>query len=226
MLVTFSGCDGAGKTTQIDALMAVAKEKNLSVSFVWGRGGYTPVFQFFKGLCLWMIGKKNLPGEAFGGVSKSYIGRRKRLLGNRLVSQVWLSLAIMDLILFYGIYLRILRARHDLVLCDRYLEDTRIDFEHNFPNTFSRRSFGWRFLNRICPEADLKVVLTIPVSVSQERSVKKNEPFPDDAHTLAFRLACYQEWPEFNCSKTLKIDGTKPLYEISAQISEAGIVKQ
>ena len=85
MLVTFSGCDGAGKSTQILELMKAAKENNLSTTFVWSRGGYTPIFQFVKGLLLWVIGKKKHRDAGLVGVSDTYTNRRRRLLKNKLV---------------------------------------------------------------------------------------------------------------------------------------------
>ena len=41
-LITFSGLDSAGKSTQIDKVINYLNLKKQKVRLVWSRGGYTP----------------------------------------------------------------------------------------------------------------------------------------------------------------------------------------
>src|SRR4051812_20419538 len=47
-LVTFSGLDGAGKSTQIELVAASMRSSGYTVVRLWSRGGYTPIFESLK----------------------------------------------------------------------------------------------------------------------------------------------------------------------------------
>ena len=57
MIVSFSGCDGAGKSTQINQLIKSLRLNGYKVKYIWSRGGYTPTFSIAKICVLWMFGK-------------------------------------------------------------------------------------------------------------------------------------------------------------------------
>jgi thymidylate kinase len=48
MIVTFSGMDDAGKTTQINKLIFNLENNNKDVSYIWARDGYTLGLELFK----------------------------------------------------------------------------------------------------------------------------------------------------------------------------------
>jgi thymidylate kinase len=110
-----------------------------------------------------------------------------------LVRSLWLSLAILDLLLIYGIYVRISRILGFVVIADRYLLDTKIDFQLNFPQVNLDRWTLWKCLSRITPEPDASFLLVIPVEKSLERSAIKGEPFPDTEGNLRKRLELYEK---------------------------------
>ena len=101
MIITFSGCDGSGKSTQIDLLHCHLHQSNKSVKKIWSRGGYTPGFALFKKLFLWALGKRGSDKKTIHQKNISYFERRKSLLRYKFVSRIWLFFAILDLILFY-----------------------------------------------------------------------------------------------------------------------------
>ena len=47
-LITFSGMDGAGKSTQISILKNTIKSNGQRCFVLWARGGYTNNFEFLK----------------------------------------------------------------------------------------------------------------------------------------------------------------------------------
>ena len=218
MIITFSGCDGSGKSTQIDLLYGHLNKSNKSVKKIWSRGGYTPGFTFFKKLFLWVLGKKGSHKKTLDQQNISYFERRKSLLRYRFVSRIWLFFAILDLFLFYCVYLRLLNIVFSVVLCDRFVHDTKIDFIRNFPSVFNEESWFWKILLYLCPEPKIRFVFTVPVALSQQRAMQKKEPFPDNASTLEFRLKCYTEWKEFNTANSVKINGTYSVGSIEKKI--------
>ena len=107
--------------------------------------------------------------------------------------RLWLSLALLDLLWVYGVQIRWHRYRGRLVLCDRYLWDTAIDFRLNFPQEKLDHYWLWRLLERISPQPDAAFLMLLSVEESVRRSEMKGEPFPDPPDVLRQRLAYYQD---------------------------------
>jgi thymidylate kinase len=80
-----------------------------------------------------------------------------------------------------------------VVLCDRYLWDTAIDFRLNFPQEKLDEYWLWRLLERISPQPDAAFLMLLSVKESLRRSEMKGEPFPDPPDSLRQRLAYYQD---------------------------------
>ena len=165
---------------------------------IWARGGYTPVFSLIKKLLQGVFDKK-IPKS---GPSQS----RARILKGKYVAQTWLAIAIVDMALFYGVYARLLLLSGYVVICDRYVEDTEIDFRRNFADQFEPSSVLWRLLLLIVPTASHSFLLHVPVETTLIRSKKKSEPFPDSIETLKFRLDSYLNEEVFPSSNYIKID--------------------
>jgi thymidylate kinase len=212
MLIVFSGTDGAGKSTQIDLIRINCEKNSKTVHHLWARGGYTPGFNYLKKLLRYMLWKK-LPES---GLSNN----RNKMLKKKSVSSIWLTLAILDLILFYAIYVRGLSCLGRIVICDRYIEDTYLDFTYNFGKSFNENGFLWRLLVLLAPKPDAAFLLTVPVDVSQYRSMLKNEPFPDTLETLGWRLKMYMDETMFPSEKYQKIDCRQSIVSIQVKIKE------
>lgn len=183
-LWAFSGIDGAGKTTQIEMLIERLRREGRPVRRIWARGGYTPLFEFAKGL-LRRTSSRALPKP---GRSKA----RTQQFRRPLIRKVWLLISIFDLFLYYGVYVRWLRLTGRIVVSDRWVMDTELDFELNFAEEHVPRWLSWRLLKAFMPRPAEHFVFLIPVEESLRRSEEKNEPFPDDAEVLAKRLAFYR----------------------------------
>jgi dTMP kinase len=198
MFLVFSGTDGAGKSTQIDLIKSYYESEGRRVSHIWARGGYTPGFNLIKKVLRLLAGKR-LPSS---GVSDN----REAMIKKQSVSNLWLTIAILDLILFYAIYTRFLQFMGRIVICDRYIEDTYLDFTYNFGDSFNSAGILWRVLVMLAPKSSKAFLLTVPVDVSITRSKLKNEPFPDVPETLAWRLKQYNDEAIFPSNKFYKID--------------------
>ncbi len=212
MIIVFSGTDGAGKSTQIERLMLALEDRGKKPVYLWSRGGYTPLFSRIKDLARVLLGKK-LPKS---GRSQA----REKLLNKGFVSHMWLIIAIADLILLYGVYVRWLKARGKIVVCDRYIEDTYLDFKYNFGTSFNPNGILWKTLLMVSPEPDYAFLLTVPVDVSLYRSQIKNEPFPDSRETLEWRLTQYNDESVFPANKFYRIDCQQDIDAIQELIQD------
>jgi thymidylate kinase len=184
LLITFSGLDGAGKSTQIEWLKNDLQQRGYVTRTVWARGGYTPGIEGLKRLARRLLRRKLPPS--------GHSAQRSQTFGKSWVRWLWLSLAILDLIWVYSAQLRWWKWRGQAVICDRYVWDTLIDFRLNFPHEGVERWLLWRLLIRSAPKPDAAFVMLIPVEESLRRSDLKGEPFRDSADVLSRRLQQYQ----------------------------------
>lgn len=213
MIVAFSGIDGAGKSTQIELLQKYYSEKNQESIVIWARGGYTSGMKWLKNT-LRKSKVKSIP--ATGGKSKD----RDQAFKNPKVRKIWLTLAILDLLRIYGIQVRWFQLRGKHVIFDRFLEDTLMDFNLNFPQENLGNWWLWKLLKKLSVSPQVHYVLLIPVEESQRRSVLKNEPFPDSAEVLISRIDFYKSLIQAS-SKYVYIDCMNKIDIVFNQIKES-----
>ena len=209
MIVVFSGVDGAGKSTQIDILKEQIEGQGLSVISVWSRGGYTPGFELLKKFLRIALGKKV--------ISSGKSARRDKIMSKSFVNYLWLIMAMLDLLILYAIIFRVKSLLGKVVICDRYLGDTFIDFSLNFPNSDFEKMWLWKLLVAISPKPDVSFLFILPVEESMRRSKLKKEPFPDSRDTLKNRIDIYQMHGLFQGKNWTMIDGLHSI-DFSANI--------
>lgn len=207
--IVFSGLDCSGKSTQIEFLRNEFEKKGKKNLVFWSRGGYTPGFQKLKDLMRSISGKK-LPKPGF-------TPQRQKALSNPIIRRIWLSIAMLDLIYYYSIYLRIKYLLNYNIICDRYIMDTNIDFNLAYPKVKTHNWLLWKILKFTAIKPKLHFVSTIPVNESIKRSKNKFEPYPDSPETLKKRLMIYKDQISQN-KRLIFIDGLRDMHEIKKSI--------
>lgn len=183
-LITLSGIDCAGKTTQIDLLVDALRNQGLSVAEFWYRPGYSPELDTLRS---WI--RRRSP-DTLPAPGRASVGREEAF-SRAGVSQAWVAVALCDMALQYAVKLRTLLTMHDVVICDRYLADAALDFEMRFPDMEVPDSVWFHLVKSVCPQPDLNIVLTISHEEMLARMEIKQEPFPDPPETRDRRFDAY-----------------------------------
>lgn len=208
-MITFSGIDCSGKSTQISIIKEKLIDKKIKIKVIWSRGGYTPVLEFIKNV--FRRDKKMSESE-----KENY---RSEIHKNRLKRKILLWISIFDLVFYYGIYFRVLELFRYKILADRYIWDTFIDFQIKYGDIKFEKWFIWRFLLITHLKPKHSIILTIPAEESLRRSDLKFEPFPENYEQRVIRINHYVK--EINNKKWKNvIDATKSIDRVSSEIME------
>lgn len=217
VLIALSGADCAGKSTQRDLLVEALSAQGTPPISVYTRPGYTPGLTVVKGTLRALSGRKKLLRS---GVSDapSRFPRRAANLGNPLLHWLWLTASLLDLLLLYGLQMRLWRARGRAVVCNRYLLDALVDFRVNFPGERVERRWLCRWLRRIALRPDAAFCLLIPPELTLERARAKARFHWETPEVLGDRWREYQVLSDDLGVQVL--DGTCPVQELARSIRE------
>lgn len=207
-MISFSGIDCSGKSTQIDLLVKKLEAEGKKCEVVWSRGGYTPGVDFLKKLI--RGGKTTTKEERLEQSAKVNENMKKRKL-------LFIA-SLMDLWRFYTISLRI-KGIGKTIICDRYIWDTYIDFKMKYPEYDFEHGFWWRLTLKTMAKPKPSFCLLIPAEMSMYRSSLKDEPFPEPIEVRQDRIDLYMRELKNNRWQ-YKIDATKSIQEVFQSIVE------
>lgn len=176
---------------------------------LWTRLGYTPAFEAAKGAIRRFLGRKLPP--------RGHSAQRSDLMRRGGVHTIWMSAAVADLLFTYGVVVPTIAAAGRPVICDRYIWDALIDRALFHPEAAwvdRMLTAGFRLLPR---RPDAALLLWVPLAVSEERSIAKNEPFPDPPERRARRHRAYADLLERDELRVVDA-GSKP-EEVAAEIA-------
>ncbi len=154
MIITLSGTDGVGKSTQLLKIMELLKSRGIDFRVQYVRGGKTPLTIIYQRILSRIF-------RAETSISKPciYIG----------IAFAWIELAY-----YWIVMLRFINKPERIVLCDRYLWDTYVDLQCKYPE-WHGDSLLWKILEKLSPTPDLAILYTASASQIAERMRKKGE---------------------------------------------------
>lgn len=149
-LVSFSGIDGAGKSTQIDALRSRLQETGMQVRVIpfWDEVARLKNLRETSG-------HKIFKGDKGVGSPDRPIERRDKNVRSRTMSLVRLFLYSVDALSLRFVVRRALRSNAGLLICDRYAWDEFVNL--NLRNPFMRLYV--RFIVKLVPRPDVSYIL-------------------------------------------------------------------
>ena len=205
-MISFSGVDCCGKSTQIQKICAELDKQNKKYGVIWSRGGYTPGIEFIKKI---IRRGKTEPRE-------KRVAESVKVQSNSKMRRILFVASLIDLWLFYTISLRI-KGIGKTVICDRSSWDTYIDFKMKYPEYDFENGFWWKLTLKTMVKPKPSFCLFIPAEMSMYRSTLKDEPFPESIEVRQERIDWYMR-EQKNKRWQYEIDATKSIDEVYAQI--------
>ena len=152
MIITFSGPDGIGKSDQLMRLSRAFQVQGIDHNIMHVRGLETPLTKLYRK----MIRKWN-KGEPKGWILTA-----------------GLILTTLEMIYFWAVKLRLMEKRHQVILCDRYIWDTEVDFTARFPD-WKPQSPLWLLLKKVAAKPDASILYHASTDVFAQRLYRKKE---------------------------------------------------
>ena len=116
-VVSFSGIDGAGKTTQIVKLTDYCEKNNITYIKKWSKARGTPGVEFLKSI----VRRDKKMNQA------QKLQHREQVFQTGWKRKLLLFASLADLCLYWGIYLRYIQHKCDVLILDRYVWDTYVE---------------------------------------------------------------------------------------------------
>jgi len=215
IVVALGGVDCAGKSTQRDLLVAELCTRGCSPVNIYTRPGHSAGLRFVRRAvrCLTLHRK-----AARSGVSREAgrYPRRASNIGHPLQRRLWVTAALLDLLWVYGLWVRWLRRRGRVVICNRYVLDALVDLRVNFPADRVEERWLWRLLRRCSVRPDASFCLLLAPEETVERARRKARYHWETLDVLRERLREYQALSAAFEAQVL--DGLQPRTELAGLI--------
>jgi thymidylate kinase len=208
LLITVSGIDCSGKSTQIEHLREYLRDRGLKTQTFWYRPGYSNELDAIRALI------RSLRPDLIPEAGRS--AERQRAFETSGVSETWIAVALLDMFWQYCVKLRLMLKQYDCVICDRYLADAALDFALKFPERDVSESDVFRLIEFLAPTPVLQLMLVIPHDVMLDRMEEKEEPFPDPPKLRDARFDAYSALsrrPVF-----VEIDASRSISDVRTQV--------
>ena len=207
MLVSFSGIDSAGKTTQIEMLLSYGRENNISMKRLWGKARGTPGVVFLKSL----VRRDRKMSQ------KEKMEYRADFFQNTKKKKFLLIMSLLDLLWFFGIYYRIQNLLHRVIVLDRYIWDTYIEVKTEFRGIEFEKWILWKLVVAVSPKPKTSFLFVIPAEESIRRDIQKQDLTVDSLELKKEKISLYMRLAEEGKWQNI-MDGTKTIEELHKEV--------
>lgn len=209
MIVSFSGIDSAGKTTQIDLLLEYCKEHNIKAKQIWGKARGTPG----------VIALKELFRKDKNFNTEEKAAYREEVFKNPRKEKLLYIASMLDLCWYWGIYYRLLNLVNQYVICDRYLWDTYVEINCDFAGIDINKSLLWKIVRTVAPKPKVSFVFIVPADVSLARDRQKNAAGIEKIEVKKKKIDLYMQCVDANCWTNV-MDGMNSIEQLHKQVIE------
>jgi len=171
MLVSVSGVDGSGKSTQAKAVQHAFDQCAIKTRCVWSRGGSSSLAAGMIRLGKRMAGVKTdssqLAGRSGDEVGKEHA--REQLFRRPLARRLWPWLILVDLTWSYLRRVRLPLWRGRVVVCDRYVPDALAEMGGRLKNERIADTLTGRLLRWLNPRSRKAYYLELDPDAARNR---------------------------------------------------------
>lgn len=182
-MVSFSGIDSSGKSTQISMLMEYYQARGITVKAIWGKARGTPGVMLLKKI---VRKDRKMPLD-------QQLEYRKGIYNSSFKRKVLLIASMIDLIWYFGLYYRLTMLKQEVLLCDRYIWDTYVELRNEFIDFNIEKSMLWRIVEMVSPKPTLAFLFLIPPDVSYSRDVAKGAIYIDTMEMKEQKISDYRK---------------------------------
>lgn len=207
MILSFSGIDSAGKTTQIDKLTDYLLGHNVRFVKKWSKARGTPGVEFLKSLVR--------EGSPSSDAEKQAV--RREIYKNSRKQKLLYIASMLDLFWYWGVYFRLLGLTHRYLICDRYIWDTYVEMKHDFYSIDIDSSILWKILKMITPKPQVSFVFIIPAELSLKRDLQKGTDGTEDIERKKSKINIYMSLIKQGQWSNV-MDGTKSREELHQDV--------
>ena len=209
MIISFSGIDSAGKTTQIDKLTAYFDAHKVKYIKKWSKARGTPGVEFLKSL----VRKDSVEQQS----DDERVAARKEVYKSPRKQKILYLLSLIDLCWYWGFYYRWLNLTHKYLICDRYLWDTYVEMKYDFYSVDIDHSILWKMVQFFAAKPRISFVFIIPAELSLERDLQKGADGTEDIERKKSKISLYLKLIEQK-RWTNVMDGTKSREDLHLEV--------
>ncbi len=201
-LISISGVDGSGKTTQIDLLEKRLNNRNARPIKIWSR--WRPISS------LPLLAMMRRLGYSKTHATSSIGFVETRLSNAGVISSLWCFLTQLDNLMKTGVKVGAPLILGRTVVCDRYTLDLIVEGMADLHDPPTRRRLGYRLLS-LLPRPDAAFLIEIDPKVAY----KRKPDMPTVSHFVE-RAKLYHEMADR--LRVQRIDGALPLETVNDEI--------